>query len=144
MGSKFNKRPVARRKPSVCIAPAGSCLPLYDSRLPEHLIGYLQWRDLDPLEPIDAAAFLRTEARTPGGAYHCHYDSLTFQIGAIVQDNYPTPTVHVLMYVFDVWRLPEWFSFLDVPMPLDKPFDTHLLTKTFLPGTDLRVARFTE
>jgi len=62
----------------------------------------------------------------------------------LIQDNWPAPSVDVGIWLLDAWRPPEWYHWPDVPMPLDLPFETRLLTHVIIPGNDFRIARFTE
>lgn len=141
--SKFNKRPVPRRKPSICIAPPGSCWPPYDVRRPPQLAGYVHWVDLDPGKEAVAFTLISTAPRTAGGEYYGFKILANSRIDVLIHDQWPTPTVHVLLWLLDPWRPPEPHYWLDVPMPLDKPLETHLLTTIYIPGSDFRIARFT-
>lgn len=140
--SKFNKQPVARRRPAICIAPAGSCLPAVDPRRPEYIHGCIQWLDLDPLGPADSIAILRAGPRQLGGEYSGEVTLENARLGVILKDEWPTPTCIVQIWLFDPWRPPEYFTWPDVPLPLEKDFDTHLLTYIHIPAYDLRMARF--
>lgn len=140
--SKFNRRPVPRLRPPICVPPAGSCLPPFDRRRPPKIRGYVNWTDADPIAPVAAYALITAGPRTPGGDYSGQADFSNGYLGVTVHDNWPTPTVLVSIWVHDPWRTPEWHHWPDVAMPLDEPFDTHLLTTIYLPVNDFRIARF--
>lgn len=143
-GSKFNRRPVPRRRPAICIAPAGSCLPPTDRRRPEYIAGFAQWTDLDPVAPTSAAGIIRAGPRSGGGTYAGEITTSGARLLAFISDHWPTPLVDVTLYIFDPYRNPEVFAFPTASCPLEQPFDTGLLTKIYIPGYDLRVAHFTE
>lgn len=143
-GSKFNKRPVARRRPAICIAPAGSCLPVYDGRLPDWVSGMVNWTDLDPVDPHSAAGIVRLGPRSATGKYSGHIHLPPVILGAEIQDNYPTPSATVSLRYWDPFWLQLTFYFPTCPMPLDEPFDTHLLTQITIPLYDFRKCRFAE
>jgi len=142
--SKWNKRPTARRSPSICIAPAGSCLPFYDGRLPYRLAGVARWLDLDPLGPINAAGLITTAPRTIGGLYLGRTTFQYGQLGVIIQDDWPSPTAGVQIWVTDPFWGYQAFNFGTVAMPLDENFDTGQLTSTHIPNYDVRQAWFME
>ena len=142
--SKWNKRPTARRKPSICIAPAGSCLPFYDGRLPLRLNGVARWLDLDPLGPINAAGWIATARRTPGGLYAGQTPYSLGLLGVAIQDHYATPSAAVTIWVtHPIWGY-QSFDLGTIAMPLDRNFDTGQLTFTHIPNYDLRQAWFLE
>lgn len=141
--SRFNQRPVQQRKPSICIAPTGSCLPEFDRRRPPDLYGFLWWKDTDPLGPMDATALFRTGPRSPAGIYtgHVHIGPVT--LGATITDYWPTPTVTVqVSYEDDFWPL-ETHDFPPVEMPIDQPFSTRILRETFFNGIAWRYTWWT-
>lgn len=140
--SRFNRRPVPRRRPPICIAPAGSCLPDFDPRRPPNLYGLVHWKDLDPISPMNAGALIITGPRTPGGTYagHVHLDDVT--LGANITDAWPTPSVTVqITYEDPFWGFMT-YDFPPVDMPLDQRFDTRLLHTIFIHGIDYRDAWF--
>lgn len=141
--SKFNARPVPRRKPSICIAPAGSCLPAFDRRLPPNLYGVVGWKDLDPVGEMDAADMIRTLPRTGGGVYAGHVHIPPVTLGATITDLWPTPTVLVQISYQDPFWGYMTHDFDPVHMPIDEPFNTRMLRTTFIPGKDYRYAWFT-
>lgn len=141
--SKFNKRPVPRRRPAICIAPPGSCLPPFDTRTPPDLYGWVNWRDLDPVSPMDAKSMMTTVPRSPTGLYKAIVVIGSATIGANIQDNWPAPTVDVEIFYQDAfWGYQSWF-FPTLSMPVDRPFNTGTLTAIFVPGTDFRITWFT-
>lgn len=142
--SRFNQRPVPRRKPSICIAPAGSCLPLYDRRRPPQLHGLVHWKDLDPISPMHAAGCVTTGLRSPTGFYSGQVSYLQAIVGANIQDNWPAPTVDVQLYYQDAFWGLLTHDFPTVDMPIDQPFNTRLLSTVFIHGIDFRDAWFNE
>lgn len=144
MSSKFNQRPFRRRRPPICIAPPKPALLDYDGRLPPKLTGFLQWLDLDPLGEMNAAAIITTIPRDGAGLYVGQATFGAVTLGVRVQDNHPAASVDVrITYQDPFWGLLT-YDFPTTPMPLTQNFDTRLLTATFIPATDLRVARFME
>lgn len=108
------------------------------------LRGMVDWTDLDPVSPMKAAGLVTLGPRTVDGWYHGHIHLPPVLLGAEIHDNYPTPTADVtLIYSDPFWGYQIW-DFPTCPMPLDQPFDTHLLTYVNVPGTDYRKCRFAE
>ena len=142
--SKFNQTPVPRRRPAICVAPLGSCAPPYDRRRPPSLSGYIHWVNADPEQPVYSFGLIHCPHRDAGGTYMGETELKTSRLGVIIADQYPTPSAIVAIWIFDQWRRPEWHTWPDVPMPLDKPFDTRLLTTIYIPGNDFRIAQFNE
>lgn len=142
--SRFNQRPVPRRKPSICIAPAGSCLPEYDRRRPPNLYGLIHWRDLDPVSPMDAGGLIITGLRSPAGEYHGQQTVDLVTIGANISDQWPTPIVNVQIFYDDAFWGYQTHNFPPVDMPIDEPFNTRLLQTIFSHGIDFRDAWFNE
>lgn len=144
MSSKFNRRPWGKPSLPICIAPPKQRLQDYDGRLPPKLTGYAGWLDLDPLGEQNAQGIITTGPRDGGGLYTGEISFGVVTLGARIQDLYPAPAVDVrITYDDPVWG-PLFFDFPTVPMPIGKVFDTHLLTVTTIPATDVMMARFME
>lgn len=144
MSSKFNQRPFRRRRPPICVAPPKPPHQTYPRRLPPRLTGFAQWTDLDPAGEQNAAAVITTGPRSPTGLYTGQRTFGDVILGIRIQDQAPAPAVDVTITYEDPLWGPLSFTWPNVPMPNDKYFDTHLLTTTLIPVTDLRRARFME
>lgn len=142
--SKFGQRPPPRRKPSICIAPAGSCLPEYDRRRPLNLYGLVHWKDGDPIHKMHAGGLVITGPRSPAGEYHGEMTVDDVTIGANITDHWPTPIVDVQIFYVDAYWGYQAHNFPPVDMPIDEPFNTRLLETIFIHGIDFRDAWFNE
>ena len=142
MSSKFNQRPVRRRRPPICIAPPGSCLPPFDPRTPPNISGLVQWIDLDPLGWQQAKGIVVCGPRSGTGLYQGTIAIGDVILGAKVQDNWPTGSVDVQITYWDILWGQLSHSFPTVNMPIGEPFNTRHLTTIIIPGTDYRKAYF--
>jgi hypothetical protein len=141
MSNKFSGSTPLTKPPPYCKTLT---IPLPDvpaATPPPSLEGYARWTDLDPLGPLDiamqvtmpqvASAWKWTGEKTVQGTRFI----LTLEN---VGGTYPW------LATLDVWRTPiahESMSFPQFNMPLDFPWDTHLLTWVHLPGYDYRQAQ---
>lgn len=139
--SKFNQRPVPRRRPAICIAPAGSCLPHYDFNNPPFLQATIDWFDLDPLDPIGASGYCLLAKTGPEPRYYGESAPAGTRIAAEVWATGTPPLWNVDAILFWEARAPVTWHFTAVTVDPDVPFDSGLLSNINLPGQDYRFAR---
>lgn len=139
--SKFNQRPVPKRRPPICIAPAGSCLPDYDLNNPPFLNAFIDWWDLDPLDPIGGRGYCILNKIGPEPTYYGESAAAGTRIGAEVWPTGAPPHWHVDAILFWEARPPAIWHFTNVWINPDLPFDSGLLRDINIPGQDYRFAR---
>ena len=140
--NKFNQRPVPRRRPAICIAPAGSCLPKYETLIPIRLTIAFGWVDLDPALPPEEQpqifAFGTSDPRTGDPpSWHIAHTQPPWELHCWVELE---PTPGRCLVTLRLWYLEEHedWVFPTVTFNPWKPFDTRPLTHTHIPFKDYR------
>lgn len=139
--SKFNQRPVPKRRPAICIAPAGSCLPPYDFDDPPFLQAFIDWWDLDPVDPIGASGYCVLAKTGPEPTYYGQAAPAGTRIAAEVWATGTPPLWNVDAILFWLTGPAIIWHFTDVPVDPQVPFDSGLLQDINIPGQDYRFAR---
>lgn len=139
--SKFNQRPVPKKRPAICIAPAGSCLPGYDLDNPPYLQGYVRWIDLDPLRPVTASGYAFLSKTGPQPTYYGESALAGTRIAAEVWPTGPPGRWNVDVILFWESDPPETVHFTNVYVDPTKPFDSDALEVVTIPGQDFQQAR---
>lgn len=140
--SKFNQRPVPKRRPAICIAPAGSCLPPIDPLMPLNLVGSCGWMDLDPLTPVDLSALITTGNRQTPIAWSGQAILTQGTLSILIQQTDPAGFYDVTLGIDAPPQPPGHYTWPNVFIDPTQPFDTRLLTHVYLPGIDRGFARF--
>ena len=141
--SKFNQRPVPRRRPAICISPAGSCLPPYDLVAPDKLTAVVAAVDIPP--PIAYAwhAFTITGTRQTPPAYSALINFNEGDLGLLLEQDLPSQLWTLTFTITLLGFPPGDIIWTNIFIDPSKAFDTSLLTRTFVPGINYYRARFT-
>ncbi len=139
--SKFNRKPVPRLRPPICIAPAGSCLPPFPDDDPIFLSASIDWLDLDPLDPTRGSASCLLQKVGPGRTYYG--EAFFGQTGVAAGCNHVGigDLWDVSIYHLDRDRAPYGHTWPNVLIDPEAPFDTGRLRTTTIPGQDFRECR---
>lgn len=139
--SKFNRTPVPRLRPPICIAPAGSCLPPFPNDDPIWLHGYVDWLDLDPLDPTEGSGYCFLEKVGPGRYYYGEAKFGPTGVAAECQHVGIGDLWDVTIYHLDDARPPYGHTWPNVLVDPNAPFDSGQLRTVTIPGQDTRACR---
>lgn len=142
--SKFNRRPVPRRRPPICRPPPKEPYDPVPEEKPRQLAGFARWTDLDPAieHPPDTHGYLALQKIDELPTYRGQTLPNTYHLVATVQLKTPPDVFLVKLDLYHDNYLEESHSWPAVQVHF--PFDTGLLTDVVIPNQDYRLARFME
>ena len=141
--SKFNQRPTPRRRPAICIAPAGSCLQPYELFFPEKAFGFVTAVDVPPPVAYNWHACFNTQKMaTPPSYYQIRFwDEGRLEV--LIQEQFPLPLWNLTLSITLEGQPPGTIEWTNIFIDPSKAFDTGLLTRIIVPGINYYRARFT-
>jgi len=143
-GSKFSLRPQPLKRPTVCKKSPPATPPNLLPSPPLQLNAYVDFVDLDPLQPGRQVAPFQLDWHTDLNRYfgRSGIGPSRLELTAVRK---PNPDFYdVLLQVWDAYRTAEPFPFFDVYVDPSKPFDTGKFGEVILSGTDFRTLQLME
>ncbi len=105
------------------------------------LNAYARWTDLDPIAPYSQAAVFQLARTGPGNIYFGRSNPSDVRLEIRVAQPAPSPYWNITIWTYDPGAPAEDFTWNNVYVDPDKPFDTYLLSDIVEPGFDFRQAR---
>lgn len=137
--SKFNRVPVPRLRPPICIPPAGSCYTKFPHDDPPFLNAFADWLDLDPLDPTQASGYCVLDKIGPGRTYYGQALYGTIGVGAGCAHTGVGPLWDLTIYHLDTSRAPYSVTWSDIWIDPTRPFDSQRLHIVNIPGRDEQI-----
>ncbi len=139
--SKFNRRPVPRLRPPICIAPAGSCYPTYELNEPPFLQAAIQWWDLDPLYPVGMDGYAVLDKVSSEPRYYGVSRPAPNKVGCEVYPAGPPNRWNVDCFILWQTDPPQTWNFVNVYVDPEVYWDTGLLRRIWIPLQDYQICR---
>lgn len=147
MSSKFNRCPVPRLRPPICIPPPGSCLPPFPLQKPPTLTCTIRWYEFDYVFPFSAIAMLTLFQTNPVPTYVGTTDLVTIipnvppckpvsYLEAAIYQSFIPGHWHmngILYFTDSTWN---WTLSPLVPVPQDIPLALDWIRPVTNPGRD--------
>lgn len=143
-GSKFSLRPPPLHRPTVCRKSPPPTPFALQPIPPAQLNAFVNFVDLDPLEPGQQAASFQISWHADLNRYfgRSGIGASRLELTAIRKAD---PNFYdVLLQVWDNFRTGEPFAFFDIYVDPSKPFDTGKFGTVVLSGTDFRSLQMME
>lgn len=143
-GSKFSLRPAPLKRPTVCKKSPPATPFALQPIPPLQLNTFVNFVDLDPLEPGQQVASFQISWHADLNRYFGRSapGASRLELTAIRK---PDPDFYdVLLQVWDNYRTGEPFLFFDIYVDPSKPFDTGKFGAVVLSGTDFRSIQMME
>lgn len=138
MQSKFSIRPPARKVPCIIHPTPPPDLPLAPGELPLQLSAMAHWRDLDPLDPIDLAAYIDLWKVIGSPAYFGRSPAAPHYLQLELLRTDPAGWWDFTFTIFEPDGTSGSMIYNNIFVDPAKPFNSGYVGDVHLPGLDFR------